>query len=777
VGLAVVAASAIAAMAGIASADGGGAGKAFNHVGTFSVPANLRSGEDIDTVTSAEIVDSTLGGLRLVYTDSPTGRLGFVDIVKPGSPKPAGAIDVGGEPTSVATFGGVWALAAVNTRTDPDGDGPLNEFDAPSGELVVVNTLLRAIVKRIPLAGQPDSVAISPDGRYAAIVIENERDEDENDGLIPQLPAGSLQVLDLKRLFLPGIAPGLLRTVALTGLADTAPSDPEPEFVDVNARNEAVVSLQENNHLAIIDLKTATVRRHFSAGEVVLDDVDATEEELGPQGTGLIKQEETITRRREPDAVAWIDNDTFATANEGDYADENGDEGGSRGFTLFNKNGSVEYESGSSFEHEVARVGHYPEARSANKGSEPEGLEVGKFGGRTLLFVGAERADVVGVYDVTGRGAPRFLQILPTGIGPEGLKAIPGRDLLAVSAETDGKADGFNVRSLVTLYKLERGAPKYPFVRSADGPGGLPIPWVALSGLAGDPHDADTIWAVSDSFLAQGYVYRVDVSARPAVIEQRIPVGGIDVSDQTLGDFDLEGIAARPEGGFWLASEGRVNVGSSRPNLIVRTDPAGAVLQSVPLPAGLVAGATSSGFEGVTLTGSEAGGDETVWVVIQREWADDPRGFVKIGRYDVAGAQWTFALYPLDPVESPSGGVVGLSEITILPGGGGTAAIVERDDRIGLDARIKRIYGVDLLDPAVAWKPYGEPLAVVRKTLLRDVLGDLAARSISVPDKLEGLGISADRRVFLATDNDGVDENYGETLFFDLGSRRAAFAR
>ena len=142
-----------------------------------------------------------------------------------------------------------------------------------------------------------------------------------------------------------------------------------------------------------------------------------------------------------------------------------------------------------------------------------------------------------------------------------------------------------------------------------------------MSGLAGDPEDEDVVWAVSDSVLAQAYLYRIDVSETPAVITERLPVGGVDVADQADGDYDLEGVAARPEGGFWFASEGRTNVGSSRPNLIVRTDAAGAVLESFPLPESLVAAATSSGFEGVAVTGSEAGGDETVWVAIQREWA------------------------------------------------------------------------------------------------------------------------------------------------------------
>ena len=120
---------------------------------------------------------------------------------------------------------------------------------------------------------------------------------------------------------------------------------------------------------------------------------------------------------------------------------------------------------------------------------------------------------------------------------------------------------------------------------------------------------------------------------------------------------------------------------------------------------------------------------------------------------------------PARPEGVSLGGFVGLSEITLLPFGN-KVAIVERDDRIDRDARIKRIYGVDLDD--VETKPHGEELEVVDKFLLRDVLDELDENSISIPDKLEGVAVTRDRKVFLATDNDGVDENYGETLFFRI---------
>jgi Esterase-like activity of phytase len=731
----------------------------FRHVGSFDVVENLRPSEPIGTPTSAEIVDVTDNGRTLVYTDSLTGRLGVVDIRDAAHPRAAGALDLPGDPTSVAIHHR-FALVAVVTSVDPDGDGPLNQFDAPTGELVVIDLRTRQTVRTFQLAGQPDSIAIAPSRRYAAIVIENERDEDDNDGLIPQSPGGSLQVLDTRG----PVHSWSLRTVDLTGVADVVPQDPEPEYVDINARDEAVVSMQENNHLAIVDLRLATVIADFSAGTVDVDEVDTVEDDLGPQGAGIIALAGSLDdRRREPDAVAWIDTKRFVTANEGDYVDADGVEGGSRGFTIFDTRGRVQFESGNSFEHAIVAAGHYPESRSENKGNEPEGLEVAHVRGRTYLFVASERANAVGVYEVSDP-RPKFLQLLPTAIGPEGLRFVNG--LLAVTSETDGAAEGFLARPIVTLFQLQRGAPAYPQLRSITA-GGLPIPWVAMSGLAGDPHDRDVLWAVSDSVLAQAYVYRIDVSRKPATITDRIAIGGVDVSDQRFGDYDFEGVAARPEGGFWFASEGRTNVGSSRANLIVRTDATGRVLDAVKLPSTLVAAANSSGFEGIAVTGTSAAGDEVVWVVIQREWADDPAGFVKVGRYDVGAGTWTFAHYPLDPVESPAGGFVGLSELTALADG--RMAVVERDNQLGFDARIKRIYAID--PEAVEFAEHGAELPVLDKVLLADVFDVLDEASISVPDKLEGLGVSANGHACLVTDNDGVDENYGETVFLGLGRR------
>jgi hypothetical protein len=75
----------------------------------------------------------------------------------------------------------------------------------------------------------------------------------------------------------------------------------------------------------------------------------------------------------------------------------------------------------------------------------------------------------------------------------------------------------------------------------------------------------------------------------------------------------------------------------------------------------------------------------------------------------------------------------------------------------------------------VSFAPYGGALPTLDKVLLRDVYADLDAASISVPDKVEGMAVAADGQVYLVTDNDGVDENYGETVFLGLGSLGEAF--
>jgi hypothetical protein len=49
---------------------------------------------------------------------------------------------------------------------------------------------------------------------------------------------------------------------------------------------------------------------------------------------------------------------------------------------------------------------------------------------------------------------------------------------------------------------------------------------------------------------------------------------------------------------------------------------------------------------------------------------------------------------------------------------------------------------------------------------VRDLLPDLKSTGGYVLDKVEGLAIMADGTVWVSTDNDGVDDHSGETMFW-----------
>lgn len=701
----------------------------FDRIAAFPVARNLPDGADPATPTSAEIVAASGDGMTLVYSDSPNRAIGFVDITDPAAPAALGSLAFDGEPTSVAIRGAT-AFVGINTR---------ESYTAPSGRLAAVDIATRAETASCDLGGQPDSVALAPDGSFAAIAIENERDEDANDGALPQLPAGFVAIVPLTD-GAPDCA-GLVRA-ELTGLAGiTAPEDPEPEFVDINADGEIAVTLQENNAVAVLD-RTGKVLAHFSAGTVDLAGIDAADD-------GALRFEDALAGvPREPDAIQWLGTDRLVTANEGDWL------GGSRGFTVFARDGSVAWESGAGLERAVVEAGHYPDKRSDAKGAEPEGLEVARFGDTDYVFVLTERASLVGVYQIED-GVPVLSQLLPSGISPEGAVAIPSRGLLVTANETDLVEEG-GARSHVMVYALgEADMPAYPTITSA-GTDAL-IGWGALSGLAADPATPGRLFAVSDSvYGGEPRIFEIDATAAPARI-----VGAVDVTrgGAPAQKLDLEGIAADGAGGFWLASEGR----SDRliPHALYRVDADGAIIDEIAFPAELAAHETRFGAEGVTVAA-----DGKVWVAIQRPWGDDPEGTVKLLAWDPAAETWSAVRYPLDP--APAGGWVGLSEVTAHDG---FLYLVERDNLIGEAAAIKRVTRVAL--DGLAPAPLGGDLPLVTKEAVRDLLPDLRGGHGYVVDKVEGFAIDAAGNAYAVTDNDGVDDSSGETFFLDLGPLEA----
>ncbi|WP_233152952.1 esterase-like activity of phytase family protein [Motiliproteus sp. MSK22-1] len=551
---------------------------------------------------------------------------------------------------------------------------------------------------------------------------------------MPQQPAGYLSIIPL----LKGIPQcDQIRQVELTGLAATGADDPEPEFVDFNDRNEIVVTLQENNHIVIVAAQSGAILNHFSAGSVDLNNIDTVKD-------GALSFNGSLTGvLREPDAVKWLDENRFVIANEGDF------KGGARGFTIFHKDGRVLYESGADFEHRIVQAGHYPDKRSGKKGAEPEGLVVAEFGQQRYIFVLSERASVIGVYRDTGAD-PEFVQLLPSGIAPESAVAIPSRNILVSANEKDLIKDG-GVRAHVMLYQFSHQAPSYPQLISDLGSDGQLIGWGALSGLAADPSIAGKLYAVNDSFYkTQPTIYTIDANQHPARITKATRVTR---KGKPAENLDLEGITSDGSGGFWLASEGRTD--RAIPHAIYHVTAEGEIDRTVPFPTELLQYETRFGSEGVTLIG------DTLWLAIQRQWKDDPVGTVKLVAYNLVTNQWGAVRYPTEPA---SKGWVGLSEITAYQD---SVYIIERDNQIGENARLKRLYKVAIneLRPV----SLNQELPLVHKQQVRDFIPDLKANGGYITDKIEGFTVDSAGIGYALTDNDGVDDSSGETYFFSTG--------
>ncbi|MFC9897520.1 esterase-like activity of phytase family protein [Nocardia sp. NPDC127579] len=724
------------------------AANSYHRLATYPVFQNRPEGVAAETATSAEISAVTPDGKTLIYTDAAGKRIGFVDLGDPAHPKGAGTLSLAqlghadDQPTSV-TVAGAYVLVVV------DSSG--GNFAQPSGRVDVVRISDRAKVHSIDLGGQPDSIALSHDGARVAIAMENQRDEEFTPaggakGDLPQPPTGFLQLIDLTgapQQWTP--RPVRIDESAARAAGLAAPEDLEPEYVSFNARGELAVTLQENNGIAIIDAAAATVRTVFSAGKVSVADIDSKKDGL-IDPTGSVRD-----TPREPDAIAWIGDDHVATANEGDW------KGGSRGWSVFDaKTGAVVWDAGNTFEHLAMRTGLFNEKRAGAKGAEPEGIAVTELNGAPVALVGSERGNFVAVYDVSDPRKPVFRQILATNAGPEGIVPIPSRNLLAVSSEQDDAEAG--VRGAITVFGFGadyagQGDPMFPSIVSADA-GRAPIGWGALGALTADPAAADRLYTATDIAYGPARVLGLDVSLVPAVIDTQLPIteGGKPVS------LDIEGLAARRDGGFYLAVEGEDGPG----NAIVRVARDGAIEQRIPLPAEIAAGLGKQGLEGISVQGS--GAEETVWVVLQRELKSDPKGVVRIGRYLPKSGEWQWYGYQLDTTAT-KGDWIGVSEITV---DGDSLLVLERDKLNGPAAALKVVNRVALpTTPGVTGT--AQPV-VLPKARVHDLLPALRATNGWVQEKVEGLAVAGNGELFAVTDNDGLDDATGETVLLRLGA-------
>lgn len=684
----------------------------------------------------AEIVAATPDGLTLVYTSADAGAIGLVDLADPAAPKVLQKIDVRrdgvGEPTSVAiTPDGRFAVVAVRLGDDVANATPgiLRIYDLSNRNAVT-------LVKDIPVGIGPDSIALVGSGATlrAVVAIEDEETLANGDASIPGVRAGRIDVAGLQDLPGYGGTGTGLQSVDLVAAATAAglpyPADPQPEFVSVRAgTSTAVVSLQENNGFAVVDLsdpKTAKLVGVYSSGVVTRTASADLKKDAEIAFT------DSFTGRREADAVAWVTDTVFATANEGDTSvGADGVRPGARGFSLLDRTGAVVFDSGASTELRALQYGHYPDSRSASKGIEVEGLATATYGGTPFLFVGSERGGFVEVHRFdNGRTTPTFVQLLPTGMSPEGLATITaradGQQLFVTANEGDGS---------INVYRFFANGPAPKATEPQIAAKDTTMPWGALSGLT---TDGTHLYAVPDNAFGQSRIWRLDMAE---VAKGRVTIDKVIPLTLAGAKFnaDPEGIAVVPDG-FWVAVEGS----TVAKNELVKVSPDGAVLQRVALSAAVQAKFAnpnnSTGFEGVTASAD----GKTLYVALQRGF-DIAQPYAAVLKYDVTAGTWASAQYPLqqhgkDPVTY----WMGLSEIQLAADG--RLLLLERDKGGGegraINAEFKRIYSVDAAAVVDG--------ATLSKTLVRDLRKDFNW----LHEKAEGM-VVFQGDLWVVNDNDG----------------------
>lgn len=650
----------------------------FSRVSSYPLSLNRAEGP-----TAAEIVAVDATGTILVYADSLGGGVGFVDISVPAQPRGLGYLALEGEPTSVVIKDD-YCLVALN-------------HGAFRGSLAIVSLPTRKLLTTLPLAGQPDCIALNPLGTLAVVGLENE----STDG-ISAAPEGQLQVFDLH-------GPPTRwqsRTIGLSGLAEILPDDPEPEYIAINQDSLAAVSLQENNHIVLIDLLSDQVVNHFSAGLVELKGRDLKKDKkvLFEENGGLVP--------REPDAVEWCSLG-LVTADEGDW------KGGGRGFSIFSDQGKLLYSSGNQTEEIARDLGQYPDFRSPQRGTEPESLKVANFGDREMLFVGCERSNLVLVYQLTSQG-PRHLQALPTAVGPESIAVVPSRGLVLVGSEVDKPSDG--LRSCLTIFELGQGRPNVPTLLSENG-----IAWGALSGLTsnGSPN---RLYSVCDKAVLPNRVLTLDTSQFPYRLTEALEIR----KDGLPTSYDPEGLAVDAQGNFWLVSEGD----KSSPHLLIELNSQGEVLHEHPLPASVLAKLKKHGMEGVAVLGA------SIFVAFQSSGSD---GQGRLGRFRPDKKEWSFATYPLDKDEFAS-------------------ALSHGPEHHLLLLRRNKATGENFLQSFPSDFKDGAHLEPTSSTELNPYY---EAQGYPVPSKLEGMTFDGEK-LWLVNDNDAVKESRGETILLSI---------
>ncbi|MCK0191583.1 choice-of-anchor I family protein [Arenibacter sp. F20364] len=451
---------------------------------------------DVSTLTFAKIGGFTNGAgeegfAEISAFDPKTNKLFVVnpvetevsvwDITSPSLSVKLTSISLAGTPNSVAVHDGVLAVAVENANKQMNGT------------IQTYNTESQTLMHTYNVGALPDMVTFSPNGKFIISANEGEPNDDYTVD-----PEGSVSVVDVQKnevntLFFTNCdAASIGNNFRVFGPNASAAQDIEPEYVAISDDSKyAYVSLQENNGMAVVDLKAMTISNVFGLGvkdhSLPENKLDASNED------GIVGnfQNWPVLGFFMPDAITYTELNGIGyiiSANEGDsrdydgYSEEervkdlildptvfpnaadlqmdenigrlktttaNGDTDGdgdfdeiyaygARSFSIWSTSGDLVYDSADEIGRKTLEVNPAyfnadegeADGRSDDKGAEPESVTTLKVGESTLLFVGLERSGGVLVYDITNPNSPEYVNWLfdAMDVAPEGLLAVSKED-------------------------------------------------------------------------------------------------------------------------------------------------------------------------------------------------------------------------------------------------------------------------------------------------------------------------------------------------------------
>ncbi len=428
---------------------------------------------------------------KLFVVNGSTDSIDVLDLSDPGNPLYNHSIEIsayGSAANSVAVIDG---LLAVAIESDPKQD---------PGSVVFFNAANYRFLNQLKTGALPDMLTFTPDGKYLLVANEGEPDDDYSID-----PEGSISIIQIGKKDVTRLKQSDVRTarfnrftpvrnrqsVRIFGPNASAAQDFEPEYIAAyksrryrHARSggdyryswKAMVTLQENNAVAIVDVERARIESVAGLGfknhNRPVNAIDASDKDSGIEINSW-----PVYGMYQPDAIASFTSNGrpyFIIANEGDArdydgfseedrieditldnkrfpnaaelqkednlgrlkitntlgdVDKDGDYDylfsyGARSLSILNRHGDRLFDSHSQFEFITASsvrdsfnsqgLPNSFDSRSDDKGSEPEGVATGRINARQYAFVGLERTGGIITYDVTQPAEPFFVNYTNT---------------------------------------------------------------------------------------------------------------------------------------------------------------------------------------------------------------------------------------------------------------------------------------------------------------------------------------------------------------------------